>query len=128
MAYAPGRILSSTGTFSLAQLQRNLQLSERGFQRRFKQQAGAPPKLFASIRRFQRSLTQLRSADYDKLSDIAFKHQYADQWHYTRVFRQFMGLSPRQYRQHAAERTALSPELSGRPKVRMQSFLALTLG
>jgi AraC-like DNA-binding protein len=101
--YAVAQIINAKGIISVGQLQHDLRMSERSLQRRFKRHIGVPPKLFASICRFQMSLGQLRTANYDKLSDIAFEHEYADQSHYTRVFKQFAGLSPYQYRKHSPE-------------------------
>lgn len=96
-------ILDSKGTISLPQLRRQMQLSERSLQRRFKQYVGVSPKLFSRICRFQASLTQLRAARYEKLSDLAFEHDYADQSHHIRTFKEFTGISPEQYRRQTRD-------------------------
>lgn len=93
------RIAATGGGLSLRQLQAELQLSERSFQRKFKQRVGVSPKLFARICQFQQSLGQLRRAEYEKLSDIAYAHDYADQSHCIRAFREFAGSTPQQFRQ-----------------------------
>ena len=103
MQYALQRIIQSKGEVALGRLQKELQLSEKSFQRRFKQWVGIPPKLFARICRFQASLTQLRRNRYNKLSDIAFDHAYADQSHYIREFKEFAGFSPYQYQKQTHE-------------------------
>ncbi|MDO7874946.1 helix-turn-helix transcriptional regulator [Hymenobacter sp. ASUV-10] len=95
------RIVATGGGLNLRQLQDELQLSERSFQRKFKQRVGVSPKLFARICQFQESLGQLRRAEYEKLSDIAYNHDYADQSHYIRAFREFAGSTPQQFRQQA---------------------------
>ena len=59
------------------------------------------PKLFSRICRFQSSLQQLRDNDYTKLSDIAFEHEFADQSHFIRTFREFAGFSPFQYQRQS---------------------------
>lgn len=97
MQYALVSIIQSNGTVSLNQLQKYLQLSERSFQRNFKLYTGITPKLFSRICRFQASLKQLKDISYDKLSDIAYGHDYADQSHFIRSFKEFSGLSPNQY-------------------------------
>ncbi|WBA43592.1 helix-turn-helix domain-containing protein [Hymenobacter canadensis] len=96
-------ILGSQGTVSLPQLRQQMQLSERSLQRRFKYHVGVSPKLFSRICRFQASLAQLRAAHYEKLSDLAFEHDYADQSHYIRTFREFTGISPQQYRRQTRD-------------------------
>lgn len=103
MEYALSQISQSKGSISLKELQRNLQQSERSFQRNFKQYTGIAPKLFSRICRFQSSLQQLRKTDFNKLSDIAYEQEYADQSHFIRAFKEFAGLSPNQYQKQASE-------------------------
>lgn len=103
MRYALSSILQSKGRISLPDLRDQLQLTERSFERRFKQHVGIPPKLFSRITRFQASLQELRHNRYSKLSDIAFENEYADQSHFIRTFREFAGLSPFQYQKQSAE-------------------------
>ena len=64
---------------------------------------GVSPKLFARISRFQASLSQLRNNDFNKLSDLAFDNDYADQSHFIRSFREFAGFSPHQLRKQSVE-------------------------
>jgi AraC-like DNA-binding protein len=101
--HALERLLTTQGRVSLRQLQQETQLSERSLQRKFQHLVGVPPKLFARICQFQATLQQLRTARYDKLSDLAFAHEYADQSHHIRGFREFAGLSPRQYLHRSQE-------------------------
>lgn len=103
MQYALSHIIQSKGGISLKELQGRLQLSERSFERRFKQYVGVSPKLFARISRFQASLSQLRNREFDKLSDIAFGNDYADQSHFIRTFKEFAGLSPYQFQKRSTE-------------------------
>ena len=51
----------------------------------------------------QASLNQLRSQSYDKLSDIAFEQECADQSHFIRNFKEFTGLTPFQFRKSIQE-------------------------
>jgi AraC-like DNA-binding protein len=101
--FALSQIIQSNGSISLKDLQEQLQLTERSFERRFKQGVGISPKLFSRICRFQNSLAQLRSNNYSKLSDIAFENDYADQSHYIRAFKEFAGFSPYQYQKKSSE-------------------------
>jgi AraC-like DNA-binding protein len=109
--YAVAQLVGSQGRVPLRTLQDDLRLSERSFQRRFRQYVGVPPKLFARICRFQGSLSQLREAGYEKLSDLAFAHDYADQSHHIRAFKEFAGVSPQQYRRQTLELVENFPEL-----------------
>lgn len=101
--YAISSITGSKGSIPLKQLQRTLQLSERSFERKFRASVGLTPKLFARICRFQASLQQLRSNKYEKLSDIAFENDYADQSHFIRTFQEFAGFSPWQFQKQSLE-------------------------
>ncbi|GAB3558196.1 AraC family transcriptional regulator [Spirosoma fluminis] len=103
MKYALSQLIASSGNVSLKKLQDDLRLTERSFERRFKQWVGISPKLFARICRFQASLGQLRNNTYDKLSDIAFEQEYADQSHFIRTFKEFAGVSPYQFRKQTGD-------------------------
>lgn len=103
MHYAVSVIARSKGNVVLKGLRIELQLSERSFERKFKEYIGISPKLFSRICRFQASLKQLRSNDFSKLSDIAFENEYADQSHFIRAFKEFAGFSPFQYKNQSPE-------------------------
>lgn len=95
--HAVSRILTSNGGISLKDLQGELLLTEKSFERKFKEYVGIPPKLFSRICRYQASLQQLKNNDYNKLSDIAYENDYADQAHFIRSFKEFTGCSPFQF-------------------------------
>ena len=101
--YALSLILRSDGNISLKEIQKDLQISERSFERKFKEYIGLSPKLFSRICRFQASLSQLRKNNYNKLSDIAFENEYSDQSHFIRTFKEFAGFSPFQYQKKSSE-------------------------
>ena len=109
--YSVAQLVKSGGRVSLPALQVAVGLSERSLQRKFKQSVGISPQLFARICRFQASLTQLRTQQYAKLSDLAFEQEYADQSHHIRAFREFAGASPQQVRQQAQLGAPEFPEL-----------------
>jgi AraC-like DNA-binding protein len=96
-------ILQCRGNLSLVELQRRIGLSERTLERKFQQQVGISPKLFARISRFQASLQQLKTNRNAKLSDIAYDNGYTDQSYFIRSFREFTGLSPRQFKDQAGQ-------------------------
>jgi AraC-like DNA-binding protein len=103
MQHALDRIKQTNGNISVKTLREELQLSERSFERKFKQHIGLTPKLFARIAQFQASMQLLRQSDYNKLSDIAFENDYADQSHFIRAFKEFAGSSPFQFRKKSEE-------------------------
>ena len=95
--FAIRHIVESKGKVQMRSLQNELQLSERGLQRRFHEQVGISPKMFSRVCQFQASFTQLRKSEFRNLSDIAFDNGYADQSHFIRAFREFAGFSPLQF-------------------------------
>jgi AraC-like DNA-binding protein len=95
--YAIARISAAKGNISLKALQQDLRLSERSLERKFNQSIGISPKLFTRICRFQESLAQLRAGSYDKLSDIAYENEYADQSYFIKAFKEFTGFSPLEF-------------------------------
>jgi AraC-like DNA-binding protein len=106
-------IVNVRGDVSLPLLQRDLGISERSLERRFREHIGISPKLFARIGRFQAALDRIRGRQYDKLSDIAFEHGYSDQSHFIRTFREFTGCSPLQFHQQSHELIENFPERTG---------------
>jgi AraC-like DNA-binding protein len=109
--YALAQIVQAGGNISLKTLQQKLQLSERSLERKFNQAIGISPKLFSRICRFQESLNQMRKSNYDKISDIAYEHNYADQSHFIRVFREFTGFSPLDFKKQSSEVVGNFPQI-----------------
>jgi AraC-like DNA-binding protein len=101
--FAVTEIFRGKGEISFNALLKQLQLSERTLERRFKQSIGVSAKLFSRICRFQESLNQLRKNNYLKLSDIAYKNGYSDQSHFIRTFKEFTGVSPFDYKKQLSE-------------------------
>ncbi|HET8736285.1 MAG TPA: helix-turn-helix domain-containing protein [Pricia sp.] len=75
-----------------------LQLSERTFVRKFKEYVDISPRMFDRICKFHSLLGQLQSADYSKLSDVASDHDFSDQSHFIRTFKEFTGMTPTEHR------------------------------
>jgi len=101
--YAIAQIVESNGNVSLSDLQKDIGLSERSLERKFKQNVGISPKLFSRIWRFQSSLEQIRQNAHTNLAEIAYDNNYADQSHFIRAFREFAGFSPNQFQKSPNE-------------------------
>lgn len=81
---------------SIADLARQYYLSERQFERQFKQYAGLSPKLFSRIIRFQ-AAASFYKRDVMSLGSIALECGYYDQSHFISDFKTFSGLHPKQF-------------------------------
>ena len=77
---------------NITDLAKNAPISQRQFERSFKEVAGFTPKLYARIKRFETTLNKSGS-----LTEIALDAGYFDQAHFIRDFKAFTGLQPRNY-------------------------------
>jgi len=87
-------ILQNKGVISIKEVTEKLHVTERSLQRHFKLEVGVSPKKFCKIIQFQASLTRLNSEEYLKLGQIAYENGFADQSHFTRMFRHYTGQTP----------------------------------
>jgi len=97
LVYATRRIQKANGLISLQELQQELYVTERTFQRLFEAHVGVTPKMFRKICQFDAAFRQLNQRSFTRLADIAYAHDYADPSHFIRIFREFTGRSPREY-------------------------------
>ncbi|WP_300660147.1 helix-turn-helix domain-containing protein, partial [Fluviicola sp.] len=70
-------------------------LSQRQFERRFKELSGFSPISYSRIVRFEKALNSLISNR--EFTDIALAHGYYDQAHFNNDFKSFTGYNPKKY-------------------------------
>ncbi|MCC6453254.1 MAG: helix-turn-helix transcriptional regulator [Acidobacteria bacterium] len=97
-------IIDAKGDVNIAHLSREYSLSIRQFERKFKEIAGLPPKLYSRVIRFQ-AATQFRLDGVRDLTEIAYACGYYDQSHFIKEFREFSGYTPKEYFWNSAEGT-----------------------
>ena len=97
--YATDKILENPETDVLAQMLQELNLTERTFQRIFKKYVGITASEYRRICQFQMAFYQLKSGQFDKLTDVAYTNGYFDQSHYIRSFKEFTATTPNDYLQ-----------------------------
>ena len=88
---------STDGDISLSQLALECGLSTRHFARAFQQSLGVPPHRYLLKRRVEHA-KQLLERNTMSLLEIALACGFADQSHFTRVFRASIGLTPGAWR------------------------------
>nr|WP_240477419.1 helix-turn-helix domain-containing protein [Jiangella muralis] len=96
VAYAVAEIERTGGTAPIAGLIERVGASPKRFATSFEHQVGVKPKLFSRIVRFRRLAAALPAAD-DSLSQTALAYGYYDHSHMDADFREFAGVSPRQF-------------------------------
>jgi AraC-like DNA-binding protein len=95
--YIISRINETKGNITVARLAEDLCYSERQVGRLMRADIGMGPKRLARIVRFQNALhNMIRSENRDILSCISDLN-YSDQSHFHREFREFTGISPREF-------------------------------
>ena len=94
-------IIEARGLVNVRHLAREYFLSERQFERKFKEFAGFSPKTYSRIIRFQAALKEY--GRNKSLTDIAMDCGYYDQSHFINDFREFTGYNPKVYFSGRAE-------------------------
>ena len=95
--YATDQIMLNSGTEILSEILKKLDLNERTFQRIFKKYVGITPSQYRRICQFDQSFMQLRSKDFETLSDVAYDNGFSDQSHFIRSFKEFAATTPNSY-------------------------------
>jgi len=97
IAYACEKLMQTGGEAHLKSLQHTINQTERTFQRKFLEHVGVSPQLYRRVCRFHKTLTRLRENNHAKLTELAYDIGFADQSHFIRTFKEFTGLTPREY-------------------------------
>jgi hypothetical protein len=69
----------------------------RQLERKFAKQIGMSPKQLGKVIRLQAALKLLLNAQSQKLTDIAYESEYYDQAHFIKDFKEFTGITPREF-------------------------------
>lgn len=82
---------------SIRELSGNLGVSQQYFMRLFKQTTGTSPVKFINRLRLQNAKDMLRDLSLN-ISEIGFRVGYGNVFYFSRVFRQYEGMTPTEYR------------------------------
>jgi AraC-like DNA-binding protein len=95
--YATNKIVQDPGNKVLRELQNQLCVTERTFQRMFERNVGISPNQFRRICQFNNAFQQLNRDRTKSLAEITFRNGYADQSHFIRAFREFTNVTPTEF-------------------------------
>ena len=90
-------LLSLKGQLSVDQLATQQRTSRRQLERRFATTVGLSPKQLAKIIRLQHTLKNLDEKKFTNLASLAAEHGYFDQAHFIKDFKEFTGMTPKQF-------------------------------
>ena len=113
---SPGLVASAStlvqqfgGLVRIDEVAARLGVSQRQLERTFRSHVGLTPKTLARLARLRRARLALKLTRDRKLVDVALDAGYFDQAHFTRDFRELVGMTPGRYRQRAAQRDGGGP-------------------
>jgi AraC-like DNA-binding protein len=95
--YAVEKIASAPSKKNLVEVQQELYMTSRTFQRMFEKNIGIIPTQYRRISQFDAAFRQLRKLQFKNLTDISFNNGYADQSHFIRAFKEFTSITPKEY-------------------------------
>jgi hypothetical protein len=90
-------LASTSGCASIHSILKNDISKRRQLERKFKKQIGVSPKQLGKMIRLQVSLKMLLDQKSKNLTDIAYKSNYFDQSHFIKDFKEFTGITPKEF-------------------------------
>jgi AraC-like DNA-binding protein len=110
VAWAVKQIDASRGSTKIGDLASALHISRKHLNALFRDHVGMPPKLYASLVRFDRLNLRILASEHRTWADLALDSGFADQAHMVREVRRFSGMSPTALRAYIAEMASLCGE------------------
>ncbi|MDP9178396.1 MAG: helix-turn-helix domain-containing protein [Gemmatimonadota bacterium] len=90
-------IRDSQGRLSIAEICERTSLSKKQLERRFLASIGTTPKIFSRISRFLAICHHLKEHSDRSLTGIAYECGFYDQAHFIKEFKEFSGLTPKEF-------------------------------
>ena len=90
-------LFSTKGNAKISNILKKDSSKRRQLERKFLQQIGMSPKQLAKVIRLQSALKILLNDETENLTNIAYKSEYYDQSHFIKDFKEFTGISPKEF-------------------------------
>ncbi len=90
-------ILATRGQISVGELSEQNDIHRRQLVRKFSKIIGLSPKQLSKTIRIQSTLKSLLNQENTKLTDVAYDNEYYDQSHFIKDFKEFTGISPKEF-------------------------------
>lgn len=90
-------ILTANGQLSVSELSKQININRRQLERKFSSAIGLSPKQLSKTIRLQNTLKLLINKKFTSLTALAYEGDYYDQAHFIKDFREFTGLTPKEF-------------------------------
>ncbi|AWW00156.1 AraC family transcriptional regulator [Arcticibacterium luteifluviistationis] len=90
-------LLSSNGSASINTILKEDLTKRRQLERNFIKQIGLSPKQLGKVIRLQTALKMLLNKKTENLTNIAYDSEYFDQAHFSKDFKEFTGINPKEF-------------------------------
>ncbi len=101
------KILMANGQLSIDELSKQININQRQLQRKFSATVGMSPKQLSKIVRLQATLKMLLNKQFTNLTSLAYQGEYYDQAHFIKDFKEFTGLTPKDFYSKSLELSSL---------------------
>jgi AraC-like DNA-binding protein len=90
-------IFNANGRFSVNEFSKRNNINRRQLARKFSSTIGLSPKQLAKTIRIQTTLKALLNEELTSLTNLAYENEYFDQAHFIKEFKEFTGLTPKEF-------------------------------
>ncbi len=90
-------LVSTKGSSSISTILKKDVSKRRQLERKFVKQIGISPKQLGKVIRLQSALKMMLNEEGENLTNIAYESEYFDQAHFIKDFKEFTGISPREF-------------------------------
>lgn len=90
-------LLATKGSASITDILKGDLSKRRQLERMFVKQVGVSPKQLGKLIRLQSALKMLLKQEDESLTNIAYNSEYYDQAHFIKDFKEFTGVSPKEF-------------------------------
>jgi AraC-like DNA-binding protein len=90
-------LLHSNGQMNVQELSEALQINRRQLERKFSSVIGLSPKQLSKMIRLQNTFRMMGQKHFTNLTSLAYESGYYDQAHFIKEFKEFTGVSPKEF-------------------------------
>lgn len=90
-------LISTNGSTSIKSILKNDISKRRQLERHFKRQIGISPKQLGKVIRLHAALQMFLTKQSETFSEIAYETEYFDQNHFIKDFKEFFGITPKEF-------------------------------